>query len=119
MKKIRIISLLIILFVMGCKKNKYTEMVCKYEASQEKSEEDQVIIHFKNDISMDYHKITTIFFDSNSEAKLYYNSIFLDNESDKIEVVDNKVISEISEKLEDLNKEEVKTIYEQYGFICK
>ena len=43
----------------------------------------------------------------------------MSDEYDKIEVVDNIVTMQVSENIDNMTKDEIKSLYEKSGYICK
>lgn len=110
MKKVFIIFILIL--VVGCKSNSKEKMVCNNKTD---NREDQVIIYLDNDKSVSYDKKSTITLDNSIDAINYKT----DDNYDAFEVVDNKVLMYVSESLDDMTKLEVKSLYENVGYMCK
>ena len=110
MKKILIIIILILL--VGCKNNNTEKLECNY---QDSNREDKIIVNFKNNESVNYNKESTITFDDSKKASNYE----YDDNIDKIEVVDNIVSMYTQENLDNMTKDEVKSLYEKSGYICK
>lgn len=107
----RFLLLFILIILVGCKRNK-DKLVCKYE---ENNREDIITIYFENNESVNYVKESNIILENSKEARKYK----LDNNYDKIEVVDNRVSMYVSENLDNMTKKEIKSLYEKYGYICK
>ena len=103
--------LLIIIILVGCKNIKKEKLVCNF---QEKNQNSEITFYFENNESIKYQKVTHIKLPSTQEAKNYKNDNF-----DKLEVVDNQVNLYTSEKIDDMTKEEIKSLYEKSGYICK
>ena len=104
MKKLLI---LFILLLVGCKSNK-DELVCSYE---DNFKENTITVHFKNDISVSYDKKSKIILE-NSQTIDYDNY-------DNVEIIDKQASLYVSENIDDLTKSEVKSLYEEMGYICK
>lgn len=110
MKKILLLFILILL--VGCKSNKKDKLVCSYEEDNRK---DIITVYFENNESVNYIKESNIILESSKEASKYE----LDDNYDKIEVVDNRVSMYVSENLDNMTKKEAKSLYEKYGYVCK
>jgi len=114
MKKI-LIFILIILFISGCS-NKKDKLICEY---QNKEKNNRVVINFIDDRSVNYEEEAIFTFQNNIESDKYYNRM-KENESNAIyKLIDNTIIVNIKENIEDMSKEEIKTMYERYGFSCQ
>lgn len=107
----RFLILFILVIVVGCKSNK-DKLICNYSDNLKK---DTVTIYFKNNKSVSYDKESRIILESSSDAINYK----LDDNYDNIEVVDKVVSMYVSESLDDLTKQEVKSLYEKMGYKCK
>lgn len=118
----KILLLFIIFFIAGCGSKENDKLVCEYYTNdnleEEKQTVEQVTFYFESDESINYEKKTTVVFENYDEASQYYDIIYTNNESDSLEVVDNKVIISVSENLDDMTKAEVRSMYEKYGFTC-
>lgn len=110
MKKYLLI--IIIFLVVGCKKEYKDKLVCTFQNDNQK---DIVTIYFKNNESINYDKVSKIIFDDINEAKMYE----IDEDYDNVEVIDKEVSMYISESIDNMTKEEVKSLYEHTGYICK
>lgn len=104
MKKYLII---IIIFLVGCSNQKKEILVCN-------NQDTEITFNFENNKSINYQKVTHIKLNNNQEAMNYKNDDY-----DKLEVVDNIVNMYIDEKIDDMNIEEVKSLYEKSGYNCK
>ncbi len=109
MKKFLLLFILII--SVGCKSNKKDKLICNYEENNRK---DIITIYFENNESVNYVKESNIILENSKEASKYK----LDNNYDKIEVVDNRVSMYVSENLDNMTKKEIKSLYEKYGYTC-
>ena len=103
--------ILIIILLLGCKNIKKEKLVCNY---QEKNQNSEITFYFENNESVKYQKVTNIKLPSTKDALNYKNDNY-----DKLEVVDNQVNLYTNEKIEDMTKEEIKSIYEKFGYTCK
>ena len=110
MKKYLLIITL--LLIVGCKKEYKDKLVCTLSNNQRK---DIVTINFKNDESVNYDKVSKIIVDDINDAKMYEK----DNDYDDIEIVDKEVSMYISESIDNMTKEEVKSLYEHTGYFCQ
>ena len=98
--------------IVGCKNNNENKLVCNY---QNDNEEYKVTIYFKSNESINYEKVTNILFDNSIQASNYV----IEDNYNSVKVVDNKVSTYINEKLDNMSKNEVKSLYEKSGYTCK
>lgn len=119
----KIFFLIISVLIVGCSSKENGKLVCEYYTSDNLESEnqtvDQITFYFQDDESINYEKKTTVVFENYDEASQYYDIIYTNNDSDNLEVVDNQVIISVSENLDDMTKDEVRSMYEKYGFTCK
>lgn len=108
----KIILLLMLSLILGCKKVSKEILVCTFKDTKR---EDKVTIYFKNNESVNYNKVSKIIVDNNNEIQMYER----DNAYDEIKVVDKEVSLYVSEKIDNMTKEEVKALYENDGYSCK
>lgn len=107
----KIIILLMLSLVLGCKKISKEKLVCTFKDNRR---EDKVTIYFKNNESVNYNKISKIIVDNN-QVQMYE----IDNAYDEIKIVDKEVSLYVSENIDNMTKEEVKSLYENDGYKCK
>lgn len=115
MKKLLIFFMMILFLAGGCKKRKYEQLVCEYNSDKVMN---KVIFYFENNESTNYDKEVTNVFESENDANKYYDEVSSENVSN-VEIVDSRVNMHVTESLDGMMMNEVKSMYEKYGYVCK
>ena len=109
----KIIMILVIILTTGCG----NKLKCTYEETYDDIKiKNSITFNFKDNT---YKSKDTMIFKTNSEAEGYFKDVEEYKEEYNLIIIDNKIVSELSGKIDSKTKKEVKKQYESYSYKCK
>lgn len=111
----KVVLVLVLLFcITGCGK----KLVCIYEENYDDVKiKNKIIFNFKDNT---YRQIDKMIFESDEEAKEYFNDISDYIKEYNLKLEGKTIVSNLSDKINsNLSKKEIKKKYESYEYKCK